>query len=247
MNAFDVYRYIEEKHKTVVTTIRMKKLCWSDFIERANYSISLNGGELRTAAKKETADEFIKVLIRKFAENPDFVVSIMCGPWLVEGEEAQKGEDPAINNTLRELYKLSLENQNYNIYIYCNPLNVLESTEAGYMHSVIIDEGKPTQEAYLEYPHGCPKNPNAYKRHKWMNSKNVGFINDVIRTRKNFCKQWGIEQQTIETAYRQIREWTFIDFYTSTEGWNYSTRLGFGNRLKKWLNGSIHPPAISAN
>jgi len=244
MNAFDVFGYFKNEHKDTAMPITLKDISWVDFFSRAEHSVFLCGGELRTSADKDIADKCVAILKEKFKSNPNFCVSIMGGSWLIEGGKAPKGDDPIINYTLQGLYSMAKDNPSYNIWFYYNPLNVAEATEVGYLHNVIIDEGEATQVAYIEYPHGCPGKNKHYENREWLYSQDSEFATDVIRIRDNFCSNLGIQRQSIIDAYQKVKEWTLRDFYKETKMWRYTKPFGFSLCLRLWLLGFTRLPKL---
>lgn len=248
MNAFLVYDHIKKRHKNIIESKKLIEINWRDVFMSAEHSVFLCGGEMRTAAKPDIATEYMEVLRGKFDSNPEFKVSVMCGSWIY-AESEPTGNESAFNATLKGLHQLAQEKAEADISFYVNHLNVVESADSGYLHNVVIDEEMPTQQAYLEIPHGCPKEGSErYKFYEWITSNNEAFVWDVINTREKFRTRWGVKAQRAgcDDTYEEVKSITIEDkdFYRVTKKWNFRTYFGYSVCLKRWLSGRIDPPLL---
>jgi len=251
MNAFLVFDHLKKKHKGIIETKQLKDINWNDVFSSAKHSVFLCGGEMRTSANPDVAMGYYNTLKSNLNSNPSFNISVMCGSWLYaeKPRDEPTGECPAFNATLRLLHELAKENSESNISFYLNQLNVVESTESGYLHNIVIDEGMPTQRAFIEIPHGCPKKGSKkYNSYKWITSNDVSFVNDVVNVRETFRAHWGVKMQPAagDSVFNEIVNMSIesADFYRVTKNWNYSSYFTFVLCLRRWLKGKIVPPSF---
>ena len=251
MNAFLVFDYLKKKHKRIIKTEKLRSIEWTEVFASAKHSVFICGGEMRTLASSKVAKDYYNIFSGKLSSNSEFNISVLCGSWLYAEKQRVEptGEAPAINATLKKLHELAKEKPESNISFYLNQLNVAESTETGYLHNVIIDEGTSTQRAFIEVPHGCPKkDSDKHDNNIWISSSDEEFVRDIINTRETFRVHWGIKMQPAagDSVFDEIANMSIEseDFYRVTKNWNYRSYFAFVLCLKRWLSGKIVPPSL---
>ena len=240
MNTFLTYDYFLQKYPGLVE-VPVSEVDWPALFEYAKKSIFICGGELRKGDDPEEAKKCVEVARQKHVENPDFRVSIMCGQWLYAGTTPPDNESHVINNIIRGFHALSQDDPSW-IRLYYNYLNVIESTESGYFHSIVVDEDDLERRiAYVERPHGISSEDAIYAMRKWVYSSESDFVHDIVQIRESFCKRFGIVAQSFETAYPKLIERTLSknDFDRESIGWGFMTHEQFDECRKKWSSGTL--------
>jgi len=246
MNSFQIFKYMERNYRKVIEgSVLIEYISWEDIFNDAIDSVFICGGEFRKGDEIEEAEECIKIAKQKRSANPNFHVSVMCGQWIYAGTKPSSDNTPAENNMMRELHKAAIDGDDW-ITFYYNYLNVVESVESGYLHSIVVDEGEESQKAYLEQPHGDFQEGD-YEKRKWIISSNADFVNDVIQIRERFCLRYGIIPQDPASSYNRIVERTLYkdDFHLHTNGWNFSTCGEYDECKRRWKSKELITPISS--